>query len=88
MADPRGRVVDRRRVIFGARVRELRERAGLSQEALAERAGLHRTYLSSLERGQRNVGFDNIAALAVALEVPMSSLFEDQPPAQHGTFRS
>jgi transcriptional regulator with XRE-family HTH domain len=57
-------------------VRALRDARGLSQEALAERAGIHRTYVSSLERGLRNVGLDNIYALARALEVPTTSLFE------------
>ena len=41
--------------------------AGLSQEELAARAGLHRTYVSSLERGDRNVAVENIFALAAAL---------------------
>lgn len=59
---------------FGARVRELREQAGLSQEALAEAAGLHRTYVGSLERGERNVGIKNIYAIANALHVPASDL--------------
>lgn len=65
------------RLAFGLRVRQLREQRGLSQEALAELAGLHRTYVSSIERGQRNVGLDNILRLAAALDVPASSLFED-----------
>lgn len=64
---------------FGRRVRELRYDLDLSQEMLAERAGLHRTYVSSLERGQRNVGLDNILRLAEALEVAPSALLE--PPA-------
>ncbi len=63
------------RAAFGARVRALRLTKGLSQEQLAERAGIHRTYMSSLERGQRNVGLDNILDLATALEVPASELF-------------
>jgi len=65
------------RVAFGDRIRELRHAAGLSQEGLAEASGLHRTYISSLERGQRNVGLDNIYALAAALGVPAARLFED-----------
>jgi transcriptional regulator with XRE-family HTH domain len=64
------------RVAFGLRVRSIRESQGLSQEDLAERAGLHRTYVSSLERGQRNVGLDNILALAQALAIPAADLFE------------
>lgn len=64
------------RQAFGRRVRVLRIARGLSQEDLADLAGIHRTYLSSLERGQRNVGLDNIHALAVALGVKTSELFE------------
>ena len=48
----------------------------MSQEQLADAAGVHRTYVSSLERGQRNVGLDNIYALADALDVSPSKLFE------------
>ena len=63
---------------FGYRVRDLRQARGLSQEQLAEIAGLHRTYVSSLERGQRNVGLDNILALAAALGVTPADLFTEQ----------
>ncbi len=66
------------RLAFGRRVRALRLAAGLSQEHLADKAGLHRTYVSSLERGLRNVGLDNILRLAEALQIPPSTLFEDQ----------
>jgi len=69
-------VAEAGRVAFGRRVRAAREDRGLSQEALAERAGVHRTYVSSLERGQRNVGLDNVYALARALDVPPATLFE------------
>ena len=61
---------------FGRRLRELRMARGLSQEALADRAGLHRTYLGSVERGERNVALENIHALAAALQVPIKQLFE------------
>ena len=61
---------------FGRRVRELRLAHGLSQEELAERAGIHRTYISDVERGERNVGLENIKAIAAALEVPAAQLFE------------
>ena len=64
------------RAAFGRRVRSIREAAGFSQEALAERSGLHRTYISSLERGHRNVGLDNILRLAAALGVQPSELLE------------
>ncbi len=66
--------VDRRQT-FGGRVRELREGAKMSQEALAERSGLHRTYISSIERGQRNVTLTNIYALARGLGVDVRELF-------------
>jgi len=62
---------------FGHRVRDLRQARGLSQEQLAELAGLHRTYVSSLERGQRNVGLDNILALAIGLGVSPAELFAE-----------
>lgn len=50
--------------------------AGLSQEELAARAGLHRTYVSSVERGERNLSLANIHRLADALGVPPSSLLD------------
>lgn len=67
---------DTHRMVFGERVRELRQAAGMSQEGLADASGLHRTYISSLERGQRNVSLDNIHALARALGVSPSALLE------------
>ena len=65
------------RVAFGRRVRAIREDRRLSQEQLAEIAGIHRTYISSVERGQRNIGLDNILTLAAALQVPVADLFKD-----------
>jgi transcriptional regulator with XRE-family HTH domain len=60
---------------FGKRVRELRLARGLSQEELAFRAGVHRTYLGSIERGERNPALKNIAAIAKALDVTLPELF-------------
>jgi transcriptional regulator with XRE-family HTH domain len=60
---------------FGNRVRELRQAKGLSQEELAFRAKVHRTYIGGIERGERNPALKNIAAIAKALEVSLSDLF-------------
>jgi transcriptional regulator with XRE-family HTH domain len=59
---------------FGANLRREREGKGLSQEALAHQAGLHRTYVGSVERGERNVSIDNIERLARALGVTPADL--------------
>lgn len=59
---------------FGSRVRQLREDAGFSQMRLAEAANLHTTYVSSLERGRRNVSLVNIHVLAEALGVDVRDL--------------
>jgi transcriptional regulator with XRE-family HTH domain len=60
---------------FAARLRELRLSKGLSQEKLAELCGLHRTYVGSVERAERNVSIDNIEKLANALQVEARDLF-------------
>ncbi|MDD5272274.1 MAG: helix-turn-helix transcriptional regulator [Methylovulum sp.] len=60
---------------FGARVRELRKQKGLSQESLALICDLDRTYIGSVERGERNVSLLNIHKIAVALGVPAKELF-------------
>lgn len=61
-------------VRFGQRLREVRHEKGISQEKLAELAGLHRTYVSSVERGERNISLQNIEKLATALGVTMARL--------------
>lgn len=72
---PRATVREReQRLAFGERVRALRNEVGLSQEALADRAELHRTYVGSIERGERNVSLDNIYRLADALDIPAREL--------------
>ncbi len=61
---------------FGERVRALRTHNGLSQEEFAELCGLHRTYISGIERGVRNPTLSIILQIAAALKVPPASLFE------------
>lgn len=69
---------------FGLRIRSIRSAAGLSQEELAHRAGLHRTYVGSVERGERNISLLNILTLATALDVDPGSLVTGmtRPPAE------
>ena len=64
---------------FGIALRKLRDERGYSQEKLAERAGLHRNYIGGVERGERNVGLENIVKLAKALSVSPRDLFVDFP---------
>lgn len=69
---------------FGARVRAERERLGVSQEELADRAGVHRTYLGGVERGERNIGLQNIVRIARALGVSPAALFKDFQGIRNG----
>lgn len=62
---------------FGKKVREIRKQKGLSQEELAFRSGLHRTYISDIERGDRNVSVKNIEKIAHALGIKPSELLEN-----------
>ena len=61
---------------FGLRIRELRLDLGISQEELAFRSDLHRTYISSIEKGNRNVSLINIEKLSNALECEIVDLFK------------
>ena len=67
------------RAKFGINLKEIRVSKGFSQEKLAEESGLHRTYVGSVERGERNVSLENILRLAVALGVPPESLLRGLP---------
>jgi transcriptional regulator with XRE-family HTH domain len=60
---------------FGLAVKQRRQEIGISQEVLAERAGLHRTYIGDIERGARNLSLENIEKLAKALQTSISDLF-------------
>ena len=61
---------------FGFAVKARREELELTQEDLAEKAKIHRTYLSDIERGSRNLSLINIEKLAAALSLPVSELFQ------------
>ena len=60
---------------FGFALKSRREELGLTQEDFAEKAGIHRTYLSDIERGSRNVSLINIERIAGALALAISELF-------------
>ncbi|HDR15286.1 MAG TPA: XRE family transcriptional regulator [Desulfobacteraceae bacterium] len=66
---------------FGNRIRELRLQKSLSQEKLAFLSGLHRTYISDVEIGKRNISLENISRLACALGISLTELFSFNDPA-------
>ena len=61
---------------IGQRIRNYRTKAGFSQEKLAELSGCHPTYIGQLERGEKNATIESIDKIATAMNVPMSTLFE------------
>jgi len=61
---------------FGLRIRNLRKKKSLSQEDLADRAGLHPTYVGGVERGERNPSLESILKIAKALEISPGQLFK------------
>ena len=60
---------------LGHRIRELRTEQGYSQEGFADKCGVHRTFMGTVERGESNLSFQNIARVAATLDVPLSELF-------------
>lgn len=64
------------RISFGKRVRLLRRTADLSQEELAEKAGVHRTYISLVERAEVSVSIDNAAKIAKVFKLSLPDLFK------------
>ena len=70
--------IDDVKTTFGQRVRALRKRAGLSQEQLALKCGLDRTYIGGVERGERNISIVNIEKIARAMDLSPKGLFEDE----------
>ena len=64
--------------VFGTNVKQYRQNLGLSQEALASKCGLHRTYISDIERFQRSISLENIQRIADALNIETYILFMDK----------
>lgn len=62
------------RIKFGERVRSVRKGKNISQEELGFRSGLHRTYIGSVERGERNISIEAIEKIAVALNISIEAL--------------
>ncbi len=60
----------------GARIKELRNSKGVSQENLAHEAGLDRTYITSVERGKRNISIVNLQKITIALNISLSDFFD------------
>lgn len=63
--------------VFSSNLRKYRTALGISQEAFAEKAGLHRTYISAVERGKRSISLDNIQKISDALGIETYLLFLD-----------
>ncbi|HPY42758.1 MAG TPA: helix-turn-helix transcriptional regulator [Clostridia bacterium] len=63
--------------IFGQTIRKIRLSKGISQEKLADMCDLHRTYISDIELGKRNVSLENIEKMANALDMKISELFQE-----------
>jgi transcriptional regulator with XRE-family HTH domain len=66
-------------VALGKRLAELRERAGMTQESLADASGLHWTYVGQIERGERNLTYKNLLKLARGLDVDPAELLKEIP---------
>ena len=64
---------------LGSRIRERRVSQGLTQARLAEKCALHRTFIGSVERGERNLSILNLRTIVRILRVPLADLFVDKP---------
>lgn len=62
---------------FGKKVREARLKKGLSQEQLADLAGVHRTYIGMIERAEKNITLENIEKISKALAIELETIFKD-----------
>jgi len=63
---------------FGDKVRDIRKQLNLSQEELADKAGVHRTYIGMIERAEKNITLLNIEKIAIALEMNISDFFSNE----------
>ncbi|MDO4289969.1 MAG: helix-turn-helix transcriptional regulator [Eggerthellaceae bacterium] len=74
--------------VFSKNVKKYREAIGLSQEAFAEKCGLHRTYISAVERQRRSISLANIQRIADALEIETYLLFVEDEDALRAKYRA
>ena len=65
---------DRQQALLGTAIREVRKSRGMTQKQLAQRTGIHVTYISDIERGARNPSWDKIATLAAGMSVPTADI--------------
>jgi len=65
------------RIILSNNIKKFREKMGFTQEELAYRSGLHRTYISSVERTERNISIDAMEKIAEAFNIPLNKLLEE-----------
>lgn len=78
-----GRRLSAEHAALGLAIRQLRTAARISQDALADRCNMHRTYVGGIERGERNVSFGNLLRIARALDVPASELLALAEHVEH-----
>ncbi|WKZ30626.1 MAG: helix-turn-helix transcriptional regulator [Candidatus Dojkabacteria bacterium] len=62
---------------FGERIRAARTKIGMSQEVLAKKSGLHRTYIGMIERAEKNVTLQNMSRILKAMKIKISDFFKD-----------
>ena len=70
------------RELFATNIRKARINLGFSQESFAELADLHRTYIGSVERGERNITIDAMEKISIALKIPLSQLLSEDFDAE------
>lgn len=78
-SDDRTRLMRIRRAAFGSRLRQLRASRGMTQETVARRAQMDRSFYSQLESGTHSMAIDRLWDLAAALDVPVADLFREPP---------